>query len=141
MAETPSEEWPQVHLTELDEAECWELLMGQQMGRIAWNSSRGPVALPITFVVHQHSVWIRTSAYSSMAREVDDMQIAVEVDELDPVTHLGWSVLVRGNAEVRYHHEEIPAEVSSLRAWPSGPRPLWVHLRPVEITGRRLSSD
>jgi nitroimidazol reductase NimA-like FMN-containing flavoprotein (pyridoxamine 5'-phosphate oxidase superfamily) len=134
-------DWPEVHLEEVETDECWRLIIEtDQIARVAWNSGSGPVALPVNFVVHEGSVWVRTSAYSSLAREIDDTHIAVEVDEIDPATHLGWSVLVRGVAEVRYHPAEVPAVVREHHSWPAGPRPLWVQLTPYELTGRRLAA-
>ncbi len=135
-----SEEWPEIQLIELGEDECWTLATRQQLGRIAWSSGSGPVALPVNFVVHERGVWIRTSASSSLVREVDDIPVAFETDEIDPATHLGWSVLLRGAAEVKYRHEEIPVEVREHESWPAGNRPLWVHIRPREVTGRRLAT-
>ena len=125
-------------LVELSVDECWELVAGPQMARIAWNGPTGPVVLPINYVTHDRTVWIRTTAYSSMAEEVDESAIAVEVDDIDPETHVGWSVLLRGRSEVIYHEDRVPEPVRALRTWPSGPRPLWVRLAPEIVTGRRL---
>ncbi len=135
-----SEEWPEIQLIELGEDECWKLASGQLLGRIAWSSGSGPVALPVNYVVHERGVWIRTSAYSSLVREVDDNQVAFETDQIDPATHLGWSVLLRGTAEVRYRPEEVPVEVREHESWPAGNRPLWVHIVPRAVTGRRLAT-
>ena len=126
-------------LQELSTQECWELVGGVGFARIAWNSPNGPVVLPVNHVVHEQSLWIRTSAYSSMAEQVDDTRIAVEVDAVDPESHVGWSVLLRGSGDVIYQEESVPEEVRSLRAWASGARPLWIRLTPTMVTGRRLA--
>jgi uncharacterized protein len=126
-------------LHELSIEECWELAGTAPLARIAWNASDGPVALPVNFVVHERTIWVRTTAHSSMAAEVDDTQIAVEIDEIDAETHEGWSVLMRGSGSVLYHEDEVPEPVRALRTWPTGPRPLWVRLAPAHVTGRRLA--
>jgi uncharacterized protein len=126
-------------LHELTTDECWELAAEGHLARIAWGSASGPVVLPVNYVVHERELWMRTSAYSSMAEEVDDTVIAVEMDAIDPETHVGWSVLFRGSSDVIYHEESVPTQVRVLRAWAEGPRPLWIRLSPATVTGRRLT--
>lgn len=125
-------------LHELSVEECWTLAAGAPLARIAWTAPDGPVALPVNFVIHDETVWVRTTAHASMATEVDDTLIAVEIDEIDAATHAGWSVLLRGSADVIYREEEVPEPVRSFRTWPAGARPLWVRLAPASVTGRRL---
>lgn len=125
-------------LVDVSVDECWELLATMQFARLAWNSGTGPILLPVNFVVHGREIWMRTTAYSAIAEQVDESPIAVEVDDVDRETHVGWSVLLRGRAEVIYHEEQVPDEVHALHTWPSGARPLWVRLRPDIVTGRRL---
>ncbi len=125
-------------LIEISAEEAWELVASQQVCRIAWSSGSGPVILPVNQVVHDRTLWIRTSAYSSLVEEVDDAAVAVLVDEIDPETHLGWSVQLRGIAQVHYHLDPVPEEVQTLRTWADGARPLWIELAGAEVTGRRL---
>lgn len=130
-------------LSELTEDECWSLIAQRtdaqaHFARVAWTGSTGPVVIPVNYVVHEESLWIRTSAYSAMAEQVDESLIAVEMDDVDPETHGGWSVLLRGRAAVLYHEDRVPEEVRNLHTWAGGARPLWVHLAPDHVTGRRL---
>lgn len=125
-------------LVDVSVDECWELLATMQFARLAWNSGSGPILLPVNFMVHGREIWMRTTAYSTIAEQVDESPIAVEVDDVDRETHVGWSVLLRGRAEVIYHEEQVPEGVDALHTWPSGARPLWVRLRPDIVTGRRL---
>jgi nitroimidazol reductase NimA-like FMN-containing flavoprotein (pyridoxamine 5'-phosphate oxidase superfamily) len=127
-------------LVELSEDESWELASGRQFCRVAWTTSSGPMLIPLNHVVHERTIWFRTSAYSALVREVDDERIAVLVDEIDPDSRLGWSVQLRGVAHVHWHAEEVPDQVHELHAWASGARPLWVEVRPDELHGRRLLS-
>ncbi|MEP9385048.1 pyridoxamine 5'-phosphate oxidase family protein [Nocardioides sp. KR10-350] len=129
------------HLEELSVDECWKLAAGSGLARIGWTGPAGPVVLPVNHVVHEGTVWIRTSAHSSMAEEIDESNVAVLVDDLDPATHLGWSVQFRGHADVLYREEQVPEHVRALHSWPSGPRPLWVRLTPKDVNGRRLVAD
>ncbi|GGR55071.1 nitroimidazol reductase NimA-like FMN-containing flavoprotein (pyridoxamine 5'-phosphate oxidase superfamily) [Nocardioides luteus] len=125
-------------LEELTVEESWRLAAGAQVSRIGWTGPRGPVVIPVNHVVHDDSVWIRTSAHSSMAEQIDESAVALLVDELDPDTHVGWSVQFKGRAEILYRDSQVPDTIKSLHSWPAGARPLWVRLHPKEVTGRRL---
>src|SRR5512132_2226082 len=50
----------EVRWQELTKQECFELLAGQQLGRVVRVEDRGPLALPVNYVVDQHSVLFRT---------------------------------------------------------------------------------
>lgn len=134
-------EWPEMRLEEIGREESWELVGREPVCRVAWASGSGPVVLPVNHVVHEGSLWIRTGAYSSLVREVDDVRIAVLVDEIDRESRLGWSVQLRGIAQVHYHLDDVPAQVRELHSWAAGPRPMWIQLTPDEINGRRLVAD
>jgi len=128
-------------LVDLTEAECWERLGTRDLARIAWTSSTGPQILPVNYVTHDGALWLRTTAHSSIAEQVDESQVAMEVDDLDPSTHVGWSIVLRGRAEALYRDEEVPTEVKQLRSWASGVRPLWLQVKAEVMTGKRLSSE
>lgn len=129
------------HLVDLSVDECWAQLGTAELARIAWNAPAGPELLPVNYVAHEGALWIRTTAHSSIAEQADESPVAIEVDDIDPATHVGWSVVVRGRAEAFYHEDQVPADVHSLRSWPAGVRPLWIQVRPEQLTGRRLLED
>jgi len=128
------------NLADLTDAECWAQLESRDLARIAWNTSGGPQILPVNYVTHNGALWLRTTAHSSIAEQVDESRVAIEVDDLDPVTHVGWSIVVHGRAEAYYHESEVPAEVTALRTWASGHRPLWIQVRADLVTGKRLTA-
>ncbi|MER7608912.1 pyridoxamine 5'-phosphate oxidase family protein [Nocardioides sp. NPDC127503] len=128
-------------LEELTVEESWRLATDTQVSRIGWTGPRGPVVLPVNHVVHEEALWIRTSAHSSMAEQIDESAVALLVDDLAPDTHVGLSALFKGRAEILYRDDQIPDLVRDLHPWPAGARPLWVRLRPKEVTGRRLVAD
>jgi nitroimidazol reductase NimA-like FMN-containing flavoprotein (pyridoxamine 5'-phosphate oxidase superfamily) len=123
-------------LVDLDEETCWSLMESAGIGRLAWVDADGPVAVPVNIAVSQGAVVIRTAAYSAMSREIDDSRVALEVDDLDPRTRTGWSVLVRGVARVLFE----PAPEDAPTAWPTGSKSATVRIRPTKITGRRLAA-
>lgn len=65
-----------------------------------------------------------------------------EVDQIDPVTQTGWSVLVRGLAEevTDRHREELVASTHAAAGtpWAPGEHGHWIRLIPHRVTGRRL---
>jgi len=125
-------------LTDLTDAEIWTQLESSDLARIAWTTSSGPEILPVNFVTYDGSVWLRTTAHSSMADQIDESPVAIEIDDIDPTTHVGWSIVVRGRAEAIYHEADVPAQVSSLRPWAGGHRPLWIRVAAASVTGKRL---
>jgi hypothetical protein len=125
-------------LVEIGEDESWDLASGQPICRVAWTTGAGPTVIPVSHIIHDRTLWFRTSAYSSLVREVDDERIAAIVDHVDLETRLGWSVQLRGVAHVHWHPDEVPDEVHALQSWASGSRPLWIELKPDEVHGRRL---
>jgi nitroimidazol reductase NimA-like FMN-containing flavoprotein (pyridoxamine 5'-phosphate oxidase superfamily) len=129
------------HLVDLNEAECWEQLQSRDLARIAWNTSTGPEILPVNYVTYDGSLWMRTTAHSSIAEQVDESPVAIEIDDLDPATHVGWSVVLRGRAQAVYHEADVPAEVTALRSWAAGVRPLWLQVKAEVITGKHLTED
>jgi chemotaxis signal transduction protein len=126
-------------LIEIDEAESWNLLSAMPVGRIAWMSSDGPVIVPVNFLVHDRSVVLRTSAYSMLVREADDSVVAFEVDEIDPVTRSGWSVLLRGRAHVRFR-DALGDALPAVETWAEGSRSMVVVVDVEDITGRRVAA-
>ncbi len=73
--------WFAGHLHELDEAECWELVRSREVGRIAYTDDRGPMVVPVTYVVGEKSVLFRVAPYTELARYLPDTRVALEVDE------------------------------------------------------------
>lgn len=136
MTTTHSQEHERPVLVDLDEATCWDLMETAAIGRLVWVDADGPVAVPVNIAVSQGAVVIRTAAYSAMSREIDDSRVALEVDDLDPETRTGWSVLVRGVARVLFE----PAPEDAPTAWPTGTKSATVRLRPTRVTGRRLAA-
>ena len=93
------ERWFQGHLHELDEEECWELVRSREVGRMAYDDDRGPMVVPVTFVLDGETVLFRVAPYSQLARHLPDARAAFEVDEIDYFTRTGWSVVLRGSIE------------------------------------------
>lgn len=125
-------------LHELPEADCWELIDTDVVGRLAWSGSDGLTVVPVNYTVDGRNILVRTTAYSAVARECDDSSVAFEVDHHDPVTRTGWSVLVRGHARIDF---DAVGDAPEVDVWPDGIRSLHVRVEPSQISGRRLRVD
>jgi hypothetical protein len=132
-----SHSWLPGHMQELDPAECWELIGGRSVGRVAFCTEDGPLVLPVNFVVHEGQVLFRTSPHNVIAAHLNGKPAAFEVDDVDDFTQSGWSVLVQGRAEFLESVDELPPGTRPV-AWAEGTRSLFVSVRARSITGRRL---
>lgn len=124
-------------MAELLAFDCWQLLETAEIARLAWNGPRGVAIVPVNYTIADGALWFRTTPYAAHAREAGDQWVAVEVDSLDPVTQSGWSVVLRGTAEL-VAAELVPDHLVDLRIWPEGTKSLFVRVEPIEVTGRRL---
>lgn len=124
-------------LAELPAFDCWQLLETAEIARLAWNGPRGVAIVPVNYSISDGALWFRTTPYSAHAREAGSQWVAMEVDSVDPVSRAGWSVVLRGTAEL-VEGDDVPDQLVDLRIWPEGNRSLFVRVEPLEVTGRRL---
>ena len=65
--------------------------------------------------------------------------VAFEIDQMQPVTQEGWSVLVQGAAHFVESDEELaPIARLGVYAWAGGPKEQFLRIVPIHITGRRI---
>jgi nitroimidazol reductase NimA-like FMN-containing flavoprotein (pyridoxamine 5'-phosphate oxidase superfamily) len=129
-----------VRLQELTKQECFGLLAQQHLGRVVLVDDRGPIALPVNFVVDQHTVLFRTDEGTKLEVASRGAWVGFEVDGADEATRTGWSVLVRGEAT----EVTDPAELARVRQlplypWAPGAKTRYVRILPTVLTGRRIA--
>ncbi|WP_328437238.1 pyridoxamine 5'-phosphate oxidase family protein [Streptomyces sp. NBC_00444] len=126
--------------TELSTAECWELLSTHGVGRLAVPTESGPVIVPVNYTVIDDAIVFRT-APGTTPSQASDVMAAFEVDRIDDVFSQGWSVLVRGHAQIVMDPEVARRleERAYSTPWAGGKRDLWVRIVPLVITGRRIT--
>src|SRR6478736_4560425 len=73
----------------------------------------------------------------TVGREGIVREVAFEVDDLDPVSRSGWSVLVRGRRRL---DPEAYGTTPRPEVWVGGSRWLVVRIEVRTISGRRLTS-
>jgi nitroimidazol reductase NimA-like FMN-containing flavoprotein (pyridoxamine 5'-phosphate oxidase superfamily) len=131
---------PEVRWQELTKQACFALLAQQRLGRVVLVDDRGPLALPVNFLLDQHTVLFRTDEGSKLEVASRGGRVAFEVDGVEEATRTGWSLLIRGEAiEVT-----DPAELARVRRlplypWAPGAKSRYVRILPTVLTGRRIA--
>ncbi len=130
-------------LEELTLEQCWALLRGTSLGRIAFSADEMLAVLPVNYrVVDAGGVrpgrWLALRTRPGNVIERASMMVAFEIDGFDASYRQGWSVLVRGTL----HH--VDPDAASFRErfdsdpWLAAERDAWLVIEPFAVTGRRL---
>lgn len=127
-------------LFKLSVEQCVEAMAASSIGRIVFLDGDQPMALPVNYTWFEETVVFRTGEGQKLHAATLGQKVAFEVDEIDPVTHAGSSVLVKGTARaVTDWAEQEQLEQLGVRPWQRQPwRRGWVRIVPSEITGRKL---
>lgn len=64
--------------------------------------------------------------------------VAYEADTIDPDSHLGWSVVVTGVAQLVREPEQVARYQRMLRPWVAGEMDQVIRISPELVTGFRL---
>lgn len=129
----------QLGLEILHLGDCFRLLASASVGRIAFTAGGEVLVLPVIFLVDGQDVVFRAKAGSKLASVEVGQYVAFEVDSYAAATETGWSVLVRGLAEVQPEAECARLDALGVKAWDWPPKErTWVRIRPSSITGRQI---
>ncbi|MGW6394975.1 helix-turn-helix domain-containing protein [Streptomyces sp. NPDC055103] len=128
-------------MEDIGEAECWELLDGHGVGRIALEGRDGLMVIPVNYQVVDGDIVFMTAEDSPLARaSASGAEVAFEEDHLDEAFSQGWSVLLVGPARtvsdeifVRRIKDAVHSE-----PWAGDGRDTVVTLSPRRVTGRRI---
>lgn len=129
-------------LTELGEAECYELLAGQDLGRLAIVRDGRPEIFPVNYGLDGRTITIRTAPGVKLS-SASFAHVAFEVEQIDPVTREGWVVEVRGFAEDITDAGDqwsLSARNAPVEPWVEGVRDHVVAISHGKASGRRLST-
>jgi nitroimidazol reductase NimA-like FMN-containing flavoprotein (pyridoxamine 5'-phosphate oxidase superfamily) len=119
----------------LSEADCYDLLHSQSLGRVGVRLTDDLVILPVYYAVLDEDVVFRTDPGTKLNAALLGTRVAFEVDSASP----GWSVLVVGHArEIRATDEKAAARARLGHDWPAGKRECLVRIAAERVTGRRL---
>jgi len=127
-------------LEEIGEEECLALLAGRSIGRLVVVRQGEPLAFPMNYVLDGRTVAVRSDPGTKLDAATLG-RVAFEVDEIDPVSHEGWSVLVKGVGRdvtdgVDAWSQEIRA--TGVEPWAEGEKRHWIAIGASHISGRRI---
>ena len=132
MAQLDPRNWLEI----LPAHECWHLLAGSPVGRIAVVSADGPEVFPVNIAVDGESIVFRTDPGSKLSAIVSEPRVAIEADSIDLEAKDGWSVMATGRVEELGGDELVAAQSLGLEPWTIGAKARWFRLRPLHISGR-----
>lgn len=122
-------------LEEIEIEECWVLVRSRSIGRVAANrSGMGPLVVPINYAVDADLSIVFRSGAGTKLDAADQGILTLQIDEVDPLHRVGWSVIIEGLA----HWVHDPAADTPVEPWAPGEHPYLVRLQPHRVTGRRI---
>ncbi len=134
-------------MDELSRQECWELLRGHELGRLAFTVVDEQHITPVNYAVDHatgtETLLFRTAPGSKLLAVAlggeRGAEVALEVDDVDDRQGEGAvSVVVRGRARILEEDEAHRAENVPLRPWVDTHKHVVVEIAPTEVTGRRF---
>ncbi|MCH0540784.1 pyridoxamine 5'-phosphate oxidase family protein [Streptomyces sp. MUM 203J] len=132
-------------LRQLSRGEALRLLGSVSLGRIVFTERALPAIRPVNHLLDEDDVVVRLhdgATLASIAAPAGSpgIVVAYEADVIDPETHLGWSVVVTGYAELVVDPAELRRYEGLLRPWvaPEAPMSHALRIRPDLVTGFRL---
>ena len=143
MSTTPEPQTRHRALLELTRRECLDLLGSARFGRLAVSGGGpAPIVRPVNYVFdpHSQSVVINTAEGTKLHFLLRETHATFEVDEIDPATRTGWSVIITGVTEALTKPDEV-RRLDALEpdSWAPGVKRHWMRIRAWTVSGRRLT--
>ncbi|MFJ9442342.1 pyridoxamine 5'-phosphate oxidase family protein [Kitasatospora sp. NPDC101235] len=129
----------------LERKECLRLLAGVPLGRVVFTKDALPAIRPVNHVVADGAIIIRTHEGAALtgvagAPGVPGPVVAYEADAIDLDTHLGWSVVATGYAELVTDPAELRRYEELVVPWVDATMHHVVRIRPELVTGFLLTA-
>lgn len=137
MGPMPKETFPGEPVRDLPESACWNLLAGQEVGRLSTALNQEAEIFPINFVLDGEAIVFRSAEGTKLFQLAVNSHVAFEVDGWTEES--GWSVVAKGRAELI----EDPAQLARLaklplRPWVPTRKQHWVRVAVDSVTGRHF---
>jgi hypothetical protein len=134
------------HRIELGSVEALRLLGSVSLGRIVFTQHALPTVRPVNHVLDGGDIVIRTNEAAALTmrarqNEGPGVVVAYEADDIDPDTHLGWSVVVTGYARLVTEPGELARYQGMLRPWVDQTMDQALRIHPDLVTGVLLTAD
>ena len=121
-------------VTELTADECWEMLRGEEFGRLAFRLVDEIHITPINYAVEGGSLLFRTAEGNKLLAVVMGSEVAFEIDSYGEDS--ARSVVVRGTARLLPEDEAHRSEHVALRPWVPTLKYNVVEITPRVVSGR-----
>ncbi|MFD6357035.1 pyridoxamine 5'-phosphate oxidase family protein [Nocardia tengchongensis] len=127
----------------LGRQESLRLLAGAAYGRVVFSHQALPAIRPVNHLLDDGMIIIRTRLSAQLAIIVradggTGEVVAYEADELDPILHTGWSVVVTGFARSVTDPTRVARYRRLLRPWVNKTMNAVIEIEPKIVTGIRL---
>lgn len=131
---------PETPATEILETnECWELLRGVSVGRLAVVVEDHPDIFPVNYKVDHGTLVFRTGEGTKLHAALGDAPVAIEADGVNADTGVAWSVVVKGQASaVKLTQDVLDTVGLLLFPWEAGQKDQFIRITPSKVTGRRF---
>ncbi|MES2092548.1 MAG: pyridoxamine 5'-phosphate oxidase family protein [Actinomycetota bacterium] len=121
----------------LSEAECWSLLEGALLGRLAVSVDNQPQIFPVNFLAVGRTILFRTAEGTKLLHLTINSRVAFESDFASDTD--AWSVVVTGRAgAIESQREIFEADQLPLVPWIPTLKYIYVRIVPTGISGRRF---
>ena len=114
--------------------ECWELLEGQQFGRLAYRLVDEVHIVPINFLTDGRALLFRTASGNKLLAAALQSDVAFEIDWYDDLS--AWSVVARGHLRKLEEDEHHRIDGLPFQTWVPTPKYDVIELVPDVVTGR-----
>ncbi|WP_166348646.1 pyridoxamine 5'-phosphate oxidase family protein [Phytoactinopolyspora limicola] len=132
----------QRRLVPLGRAEALQLLSQSALGRVVFTIDALPAIRPVNHLIDGGDVVIRTHLGSAITSMLGSSQtgvvVAYEADDIDPDSHLGWSVVVTGLARPVEDGADVARYEQRLRPWITQHMDQVIRIVPDMVAGYRL---
>jgi uncharacterized protein len=122
---------------ELDEQQCWELMGGATLGRLALCVAGEVDIYPVNYYADGTSILFRTAPGTKLLELTVHDAVAFETDGY--TEREAWSVVAHGRAgELESQSDIRTADEAPLRPWIPTLKYRYVRIIPERMTGRRF---
>lgn len=123
----------------LDREECLRLLASASLGRIGVSHGALPTVLPVNFWFDGDRILVRTGPGTTLDAATRHAVVAFEVDEIDGMSHTGWSVMITGESDAIVDPDELERlRTAPLAHWARDPEGPVLAIEPALVSGRRI---
>ncbi|WP_067674999.1 pyridoxamine 5'-phosphate oxidase family protein [Nocardia miyunensis] len=125
----------------ISDSEAMQLLAAAPYGRVVFTRDALPAIRAVNHLIEDGKIIVRTRLTSRLTETVRaDQQVVVayQADDIDPIRHTGWSVVVTGLARAVDDPARIARYEELLSPWADGLMDVAVEIEPSIISGIRL---